>query len=94
MKTVNNGILLTELQERLDKGEIKVMGDKLMGKVEKDNKSTYYAVELNLNVGELVNRVIDDLRQEKRIAELDKARLKERMHRLKEQKLALDNQNP
>lgn len=61
---ISNEALLNELNKRIKENQIKVEGDKLVGKSEKrDNE--YYAISLNINIGKLVNEVISELREER-----------------------------
>ena len=57
VNNIRNDTLLIKLQERLNKGEIKIRSNELMGKLEKD-KNTYYTVRLGLDVGKLVSEVV------------------------------------
>ena len=84
---ISNEVLLDELGKRIEKGEIKLRGRQFITKSEKGNN--YYAsYTLKMDIGYLVNTVIDDLKdeirclredkefQEKRFEEYKKANLK------------------
>jgi len=63
LNKINNEQLLNELSKRIKSGEIKVEGDKLMGQI---GPYSYFGIPLNINIGNLVNTVIEELKEEKR----------------------------
>ena len=71
LNKINNEQFLKELGERIGKGEIKVEGDRLVGKSEKNDYS-FFAISLNIDVGNLVNTVIKELKEEKALLREDK----------------------
>jgi len=86
LNKINNEDFLKELSERLDKGEIKFEGGKLVMKME-ERKGGYFsfAVNLNIDVGKLVNKVIRELEEEKRVIRQDGERAELRLAEYKKQ---------
>lgn len=58
LNKISNENLLSELKKRLDKGEIKIRGNELIGKI---GENTGYIMRLDLDVGKFVNEVINEL---------------------------------
>ena len=63
LNKISNEVFLNELNERLKKGEIKVKGDELIGQT---GSYSYFGIPLNINIGNLVNTVIEELKEETR----------------------------
>ena len=75
---ISNEALLNELHKRIKENQIKIEGVKLVGKSEKSN-NIYYAISLNIDVGNLVNTVIRELKEELRVVGGDKRILESRI---------------
>jgi len=72
-ENISNEALLGELGKRIKENQIKVESDRLVAKSEK-NDYLNCAINLNIDVGNLVNKVISELREEIRFIEAEKKR--------------------